>query len=374
MRFTINKEAFLKALTTVGHAIPAKPVIALLTNFRLELNEKGLEILGSDNEITIRSTVPYKIGQIEVIRGAGLGGALVNAHMLTEIVRRMEGDEISMEIIDDSVAKIDDGTGSSFRLISAKAEEYPDIDLEEDGQVFEAKCDALTLLVDQSAFAASTKDQRPILTALNLEATGDGQLIATATDSARLARKSIHIDSDVRFRCNVKARIFSDIVRLFEGSEYVKVAISASKALFSFDNTVVATRLVAGDYPVTKAIIPTSFNYFLEVNAQELVNAMGRVSILSEKDSAVKLSMREDECEIYAKNERSGSANERIQTFSFNGERLEVSFNPQFVIDAIKALRADDVTLCFQAEMKPFVVKNPRDDSIVELITPMRTY
>jgi DNA polymerase-3 subunit beta len=294
--------------------------------------------------------------------------------MLTEIVRRMEGDEISMEIIDDSVAKIDDGTGSSFRLISAKAEEYPDIDLEEDGQVFEAKCDALTLLVDQSAFAASTKDQRPILTALNLEATGDGQLIATATDSARLARKSIHIDSAVRFRCNVKARILSDIVRLFEGSEYVKVAISASKALFSFDNTVVATRLVAGDYPVTKAIIPTSFNYFLEVNAQELVNAMGRVSILSEKDSAVKLSMREDECEIYAKNERSGSANERIQTFSFNGERLEVSFNPQFVIDAIKALRADDVTLCFQAEMKPFVVKNPRDDSIVELITPMRTY
>ena len=139
--------------------------------------------------------------------------------------------------------------------------------------------------------------------------------------------------------------------------------------------TVVSTRLIPGDYPVTKSIIPTNFNYFLEANSQELINAMGRLSIfITEKDGAVKLSMNEGEVEVYAKNEASGSANEKIQTFSFVGESLSVSFNPAYIVDAIKALRSEDVTLCFVNEMKPFVIKNPKDPSAVELITPMRTY
>ena len=84
--------------------------------------------------------------------------------------------------------------------------------------------------------------------------------------------------------------------------------------------------------------------------------------------------MNEGEVEVYAKNEASGSANEKIQTFSFVGESLSVSFNPAYIVDAIKALRSEDVTLCFVKEMKPFVIKNPKDPSAVELITPMRTY
>ena len=230
-------------------------------------------------------------------------------------------------------------------------------------------------LVEQSAFAASSKETKPVLSAVNLEACGDGTLVATATDAARMARKSVSINSDVRFKCNVPARILGDIAHLIEGTGAVRVSIDDKKALFRAGMTVVSTRLIPGDYPVTKSIIPTNFNYFLEANSQELINAMGRLSIfITEKDGAVKLSMNEGEVEVYAKNEASGSANEKIQTFSFVGESLSVSFNPAYIVDAIKALRSEDVTLCFVNEMKPFVIKNPKDPSAVELITPMRTY
>ena len=325
----------------------------------------------TNKEITIRSTVPYRIGEKEIIRNPGPGSCLINAKLLVDIIRHIEGADISFEVIDDSIAKIDDGKYTG-RPNCVKAESYADIDLEPRGTILTIPCDLLTQLVEQSAFAASTKEQRPVLTAVNLVAE-DGVLTAMATDSARLAMKSVTIDSDVRFRCNVPAKVLADIIRLFEGTENVTLAVSDNSILFLFDNTVVCSRLIQGEYLVKKSIIPQTFNYFLEVNGQELLSAMARVSLLSsEKESVVKLSMTEDEVEISARSETSGSANENIRTFQFTGERLDVYFNSLLVIDAIRALRCEDVQLCFQAEGRPFIVKNPRDDSAIEFITPMR--
>ena len=374
MRLNIDKNQFLKALTNADKAIPAKSAMAILCNFKIELNEKGLEITGTNSELSIRSTVPYMIDGKEIIRDASQGSVLVNAHLLTEVIRKMEGETISFDVIDNTMAMINDGH-SSFKLNCMRAEEYPDLDLDPSGVSFYASCAALQSIVEQTSFAASTRDTRPALSAINLDVNG-GNLIATATDSARLAQKSLQIeDPDVRFRCNIPARTFVEIVKMFEGSDTACVSISDQKALFQFDHNVVATRLIKDDYPVTKSIIPERFNYYLEINAQELLSAMGRISLLSnEKGSAVKLSMAEEEVELSVKNEASGSANETVRTFQYTGEPLVVSFNPLFVIDAIRALKSEDVMLCFQGEMKPFVVKNAKDGSIVQLITPMRTY
>lgn len=373
MRLSIDKEQFLKALNIASKAIASKSADPLLANLKLDLNDRGLEITGTNKEITIQCLVPYRIGDKEIIRSAGLGAALINAKLLTEVVRRMDGTELAVEVIDDSIAKIDNGR-SSYKLNCIKAEAFTDIDLEPNGVILTLDCAEFSALVEQSAFAASNKEQRPILTALNLEAT-DGVLTATATDSARLARKTLNIDSDARFRCNVPARTLTDVTHLFEGAKRVTLAVSDSSILFLFENTIVCSRLISGDYPVTRAIIPQTFNYYLEVNAQELLSAMSRASLLSaERDYVVKLSMTEEEVQVSARSEQSGSALESIQTFSYTGERLEVSFNSVFVIDAIKALKSEDVRICFQAEMKPFVVLSPKDDTVIELITPMRTY
>ncbi len=374
MRFTIDKEQFLKALTYAGHAIAPKNPYAMLANFKITLSEKGLEVLGSNSEITIRSIVPYMLKDREVIRQGIPGSILINARVLSEVVRKMEGGELSLDVIDNAIAKVDDGR-SSFRLNCANAEEYPDIDLEPDGVTFDMPCAAMAGLVEQSAFAASTKEQRPILTALNLEA-ADGILTATATDSARLARKTVAIESEVKFRVNIPARVAIDVSKLFEGASTVEITVSEKKGvLFRFGQTVVSTRVIPGDYPQTKSIIPQTFNYVLDVNARELLNAMDRVSILSsDKESVVRLSMTEDRVELTVRSDANGSAVEALQTFQFTGERLDVSFNSAFVVDAVKALKSEDVSVCFLAEMKPFVVKNKQDDSVVELITPMRTY
>lgn len=375
MRFTIDKNQLLKALNNASKAVAPKNPDAMLNNLKLDLNERGLEITGSNSEITVCSTVPYAVDGKETIRNAGLGAALVNARVFTDEIREMEGNEVTLEIIDDSIAKLSDGR-TSLKLPSIRAEEYPDIDLEPNGTSLDIHSRDLIALVEQSAFAASDKDMqtRSVLTAVNLEA-GDNQLIATATDSARLARKTMAIDSPVRFRCNIPARLLSDISRMFEDEDMVRLVVNENNILFLFGNSVVSSRLIAQNYPVTKSIIPQTFNYYLEVNAKELLSAMKRLSILSSgREPVVRLSMREDRVELSARSDVNGSANEPISTFTFTGERLEVSFNCLFMMDAIRALKCEDVTICFQAEMKPFVVKNPSDETVVELITPMREY
>ena len=166
-----------------------------------------------------------------------------------------------------------------------------------------------------------------------------------------------------------------EIDHLLETAEALQIALSDKKALFSFENTVVATRLIAGEYPNTKNIVPRVTNYSLEVNASDFLKAIDRVNILSiDRENVVDLYLDEDTVEISAKSTQVGSATEKIETFKFEGSNLQISFNSEFVSSAIKSLGSEDVTFLFVGEMKPFVIKNPNDDSVIQIVTPVRTY
>src|SRR5574344_2715848 len=372
MRFTIAKDQFLKGLLIAGHAIGAKAMNPALLCFKLEITAKGLEITGSNNEIAIWTVVPTNIGEKEIIRNSALGSTLINAYILTEVVRRFEGNEVSLQVIDGSVANIDDGK-SSFKLVCMDSGEYADVNFEKSQSAFSIPCADLVQLVDQTAFAALVKDTRPILMAINLKAEA-GKLTATATDSARLSRKSVAVDPSLRFSANIPAKTLADIVSLFEGSDSVEISANAEKIIFSFGTTLVSSRLISGEYPVSSGIIPQNFNFFLEVNAQQLLNAVDRVSVLATDHApVVKLSMSEDQVEVSSASDQTGSGVEKLTTIQYTGERLEIAFNAMFVTQAVRALGSEDVVLSFIGEMKPFVIRNPKDDSVVELITPMRT-
>lgn len=372
MRFTINREEFLKGLSVASRAVSAKSPNPVLQNLKIELTEFGLFITGSNNDFTIKTMVPYNRDEKELIRNSKEGSTLISSHIITEIARKMEGEEITIDVID-STATISDSR-STYNLNCIDSKEYADFDLEPNGTQLTLTRSEFGSLVSQTAFAASTKEQRPILTAMNLEA-ADGTLTATTTDAARMARKEIKIPEGINFVSNVSAKIMIEVDHLIEGLQEITIAFSEQKALFSFEGTVVAARLIAGDYPNTKNIVPRVTNYTLEVNARDLIKAIDRANILSiDRENVVDLTMTEDNVEISAKSSQVGSATEKIDTFKFEGQNLKISFNSEFVLSAIRALGSEDVTFAFVAEMKPFVVKNSKDDSVIQIVTPVRTY
>ena len=374
MRFIVKREEFLKALLVVGRAVnnksSANPV---LTNIKLSLTDEGLFMTGSNYDLTIQTKIPYTVNDVEVIRNFELGETLLNAKFITDMARKIDAEEISLEVVDSTMALISGGK-IKYNLNCIKADEYPDIDLEPTGTRMKLSRLDFSALVSQTAFAASTKEQRPILTAMHLEAF-EGLLTATTTDSARMAKKSIPVEAELMFSANVPAKMMVEVDHLLEGSESVEAAFSDKKALFSFENTLVATRLVAGEYPNTKNIVPRITNYVLEVNASDLAKAIDRVNILSvDRENVVDLLMTDDMVEVSAKSTQVGSASEKIDTFKFEGGNLQISFNSEFVLSAIRALGSEDVTFLFVGEMKPFVIKNAEDESVIQIVTPVRTY
>ena len=374
MRFIVKREEFLKALLVVGRAVnnksSANPV---LTNIKLSLTDEGLFMTGSNYDLTIQTKIPYTVNDVEVIRNFELGETLLNAKFITDMARKIDAEEISLEVVDSTMALISGGK-IKYNLNCIKAEEYPDIDLEPTGTRMKLSRLDFSALVSQTAFAASTKEQRPILTAMHLEAF-EGLLTTTTTDSARMAKKSIPVEAELMFSANVPAKMMVEVDHLLESSESVEAAFSDKKALFSFENTLVATRLVAGEYPNTKNIVPRITNYVLEVNASDLAKAIDRVNILSvDRENVVDLLMTDDMVEVSAKSTQVGSASEKIDTFKFEGGNLQISFNSEFVLSAIRALGSEDVTFLFVGEMKPFVIKNAEDESVIQIVTPVRPY
>jgi len=373
MRFIIKREELLKGLNIASRAVASKVAVAVLANFKFELNSDGLFITGSNYDLTIKTGIPYKSGETEIIRDFKEGGVLLNAKIITDLARKLEDSEIRFEVLDSTICLITAGL-SEYKLNCVRVDEYPDLDLEATGTELTLSKAEFNTLVSQTSFAASTKEQRPMLTAINLEAQ-NGLLTATTTDTARMARKEIQISSDVEFIANVPAKMMIEVDHLLEGLDSLNIAFSDKKALFTLGGSIIATRLIAGDYPNTKNIVPKVINHSLEVNSNLLIKAIDRANILSiERENVVDLSISEDGLQITSKASQVGSAVERIDLHKFEGEPLRISFNSEFVTAAVRALNCEDVTFEFVGEMKPFIVRNAQDKSIIQIVTPVRTY
>ena len=373
MRFIINREQFLKGLLNASRIIQAKSLDPILNNLKLELNDHQLEITGSNGDLSILTTIPYFIDEKQVIRDASEGSILVNSKLITEIVKRIDGEEVKFDVMDDSIAKIE-AENSNFKLNVIRANEYRDFDFDKTGIRVQLFAKDFLDAINEVGFCASQKDGRMILTAINIEC-NSSVLTFTATDGARLGRKELHIENDELFNVNVPAKALIESARSITNEEEISLYISDKKVIIALQNTILNSKLIPEQYPNVKNIIPKNFNYYLEVNANEILNAMNRVSLFStERENIVKLSMQEGKVVVSSKSQQTGSAEEELSLFKFSGERLEISFNCDYVSGAIRALKSQDVMISFIGEMRPFTVIDKNNDSIIQLITPVRTY
>ena len=141
------------------------------------------------------------------------------------------------------------------------------------------------------------------------------------------------------------------------------------------EDTIISTRVISGVYPDTAKLIPDSFENKLNTLTTEFISAIDRASLLSsDRNNIVKLSLNTDKVEISSRSQEIGSVVEKISNYEYEGNKLDISFSAQYIIDAIKAIGSNDVQLSLNGEMKPFVVKNKEDDSVIQLVLPVRTY
>lgn len=372
MNFSISKRVFYNALQIVAKAVSSNSPIPALSGIKIDVENESLTLTGSDADISIMKTLKSSDEDIRlVVRETG--SIVIDSRYILEIVRKIDAEDIDIQILDGCLTKISGGS-SKFEINGMRAMEYPTIDFAKPSQQFTMDADLLLTIINQTTFATSDRETRPVLTGVNFKLS-EGKLECVATDSYRLARKTIALDSDAAFNITIPAKSLNEVGKIIEKDSEVLICVSERKAQFWIENNLIQTRLIEGAYPETARLIPQNFDYELTIDSRDILNAIDRASFIkNEGISIIKLSMNDRECIISSKSQEVGSSTEKLNVLSYSGNPLEISFSGRYAFDAIRVLSATTITICFSGEMRPFIIRNESDDTILQLVLPVRTY
>lgn len=372
MNFTVSKNEFSYALQIVSHAISSTSPQVTLRGIKIKAENDSLIITGSDADISIEKTLQKNDdNQLNIIEE---GSILIDAKYLVDIVKKIDSDIVSVEIIDGALTKFS-GNAALFKINGMNAMDYPSIDFSRPESSITMNSSQLSEIIDETAFAATQKDTRPILKGVNFNL-NNHILNCTATHSFRLAKKTVKFDVDGTFNITIPSRSLNEVkgTMLLNGDDEIIICQNDKKAQFITNDMILQTRLLDGGYPETDRLIPTEFKYTMKINRSDFISAIDRTSFIKNENMTIdKLECSKDECILTNKSQEIGESHESLAAV-FEGEPLKISFDGSYVMQAAKVLKSDEIMIKFTGEMKPFVVVNPEDDSILQLILPVRTY
>lgn len=378
MNFEIMRDRLLEGVNDVMKAISQKVTIPILTGIKFEVDEKGLTMTGSDSDITIRTFIPTEEDGEQIIRVIEPGSIVLQAKFISEIIRKLPTNDVSITVEDQLQTHIRSGK-SEFHLIGSSADEYPILPEIKDDYRFQLPADLMKSIIRETVFAVSQQETRPILTGVHWTSK-DGQLSCVATDSHRLARRLTAPENlpSMSFSVVIPGKSLQEINKILpETTEPVDIVIAEQQVLFKVKNVLFYSRLLEGNYPDTSRLIPVDYKTSITVNGRSLLQAIDRASLLAKEDrnNIVRFSADEGKIiEISSNSPEIGKVEELVEALDLSGEELKISFSAKYMMDALKAIDGQDVVIQFTGTMRPFILKSVEDDSILQLILPVRTY
>ena len=373
MNFKISKTIFSNALQTVSRAVSSSSPLPALAGIKITVNEDYITLVGSDSDISIKYDLSNEINSNTSLDIESTGEMVIDARFINEIVRKIDSDEIKFELIDGTLIRIS-GINTEYKINGIRPVDYPNIDfsLLEDTFVINSKL--LSEVINQTYFATSDTETRPVLTGVNFKCSGN-RLKCVATDSYRLSQKEVELENEYEFNITIPKKSLVEIQKTLINDESIKVNISENKAQFLINNIIVQTRLIDGDYPNIDRLIPTEFEYELKLDSKDLLTAIDRTSFIKlDGVNIIKLSCNQENVSIKSESNEVGSSYQDLPVIDYEGEELKISFSGQYVHDALKSINSKVIKISFSGEMKPFIITSEDNPNNTQLVLPIRTY
>jgi DNA polymerase-3 subunit beta len=363
VKFRCERDTLAEAIATAQRTVASRTgALPVLQDLRITASGDGLELVGSDLEITNRVQVPADVEET---------GVAVVPKMLGDIVRKLEPGPVVVAVTGDEAVITAGRFSTSLRL--KPAEDYPRL-ASNDGQGVRLDASAFALALRQVVRAASKDDLRPILTGVLLT-THAGGLRLVATDSYRLAVRDLKGVSMLTEgqRVLVAAKGLSEVQRL-AGDGEIEVVLRERDVVFRTSRAEVTARLIEGEFPNYEQLIPSGYPNRLIVTRAALLEALDRVQIVGQNrdNAAVRLTMNASGLELSMSAQDVGSAQESVDA-KFEGTELTVAFNPMFLHDGIDAVDTDDVVLETIDPLKPATLHAADNGDFLYLLMPVRT-
>ena len=373
MKLRIKQKVLMEHLNYVIKGISNKNLIPILNCIKFDLKKEGLYLLSTDNELAIKSFIDKE--EIEEIDT--LGELLISGRYIYDIVRKLTNEIINIEEIIDSQVLITTDS-SSFKLNCNEVSEFPNIDLEFTNTPLIISQKVFKTTINQTIFATSTQESRPILTGINLKI-NDNIMEVTATDSYRLSKKRITLKSALEDNVDIiiPNKNLNEIIKLMSDEDKeIEIHIFNNKVIFKLNNLIIMTRLINGNYPDTNKLIPNDFELKVKVNLNNLYDAIDRASLLTnvEEKNTIKLETKKDIMIISSNIPEIGNVEEKIKIEKNVDKEIKISFSSKYMMDAIKTFDSEEIELSFNGEIKPIILNYVDNDDLIQLILPIRTY
>ncbi|HEX4188280.1 MAG TPA: DNA polymerase III subunit beta [Solirubrobacteraceae bacterium] len=367
MKLSMSTADLLAQLQTVTRVASTRSAVQALSGVMISAQESSSpELLATDMEIGLR--VPL---EAEVSRP---GAAVLPARLLLDVVRSLPADQLTMELrsAEQDVELI--CGPSTFHLRTLRAEDFPALPTPSTENRVVLPAPAFVETVSRVARSASRDETRPVLTGILMSAS-ETELRMVATDSYRLSVKETVLDSplDGSLEANVPARALQELVRIAQqaSNDSVAVSVGQNQVVFEIGEVVLSSRLIDGQFPNYRQLLPESVEHELRLASAELTDVVRRISLLAQKNAPLRLSFSEGALTVSAQTPDVGEASESIPV-PFNGEPFEIGFNPEFLRDGLESIEDDELVLKLISPLRPGLIESPDTGDFVYLIMPIR--
>ena len=376
MKFTVNRNLFLDNLNNVMHAISSRATIPILSGIKLNLTETELLLTGSDTDISIEIKIPVS----EDLTVESTGSIVLPARFFSEIIRKLPGKEFSLEVKESFQTQII-SENSEFTINGLDANNYPRLPEIPDESSFVISGKTFREIINETQFAVATQESRLVLTGVHFTFSPD-KIHAVATDSHRLSSRALTLENGPQTKTDliIPGKSLLELARIIgETDPEIKVCPGENQVLFVIGNILFYSRLLEGSYPDTERLIPTDSTTTVEFDLMELSSALDRASLLTHagRNNVVDLTLdiEKQSAKLSGESAEIGNVEEDVSFKKLEGNNLKISFNPDYLRDALKASVTDSVIMDFTQPLRPFTVNPDKTDiNFVQLITPVRTF
>jgi DNA polymerase III subunit beta len=355
VKIVLERDVLAEAVAWTARALPARPTIPVLAGIRLQAGSE-LTLSSFDYDVSAQATVPVTTNEE--------GSALVSGRLLAEISRSLPARPV--QIVAEAGRAVLTCGSATFNLLTMPEDEYPALPAMPPAAGVVGS-DAFATAVGQSAIAAGRDDTLPALTGVRIEIEGD-TLTLISTDRYRLAVRELRWTPerpDESAAVLVPARALSETARALTAGAQVSIALALPGAeggqggdgMIGFEGAGRRTtsRLLGGEFPRYQGLLPTSQRSLAEMSTSVLAEAVKRVALVAERNTAVRLAFSAGQLLLEAGTGDEAQAEEALEA-SFEGDDLAIAFNPQYLLDGLTAIDSDTVRIAFTEPGKPALI------------------
>ena len=370
MKINVDKISLLKSITIADSIISSKSINTILTNCLFNVSQNEIEIISTDNEIAVRT-------KVEAVSDTNTSFT-ANGKKFSSILKELPDDELEINI-DDSL-HIDIKSKSQnikghFKLIGVDAEEYPEIPEFSFDNSIEIEQSILKEMFKKVIYAASTDTIKPVFNGIFFTFDDKGNLTTVATDSRRLSiiTRNVNREIEIGEGVIIPLKTIHEIFRILETSGNCVFSLTNKQFFFKVNNTEVISRIVDGQFPNYKQVIPKDYIQEVIIDTKKLLESIRRTMIFTrEPANKIVLNFKKNSLLIEAKTPELGEAEEEIPIESSKDEQISIGVNAQFLLDSLREVESDTIKCGITGQMSPITIIPENDNAFISVVMPIQ--